>query len=239
MLQFKSEERVMRRSVGGCVGLLALQLMVGAAAAADVIPRYQPVPPAPAYGVAVLAPPYWTGFYLGINGGGGWGRSQWDGVDTFAVSGGLIGGTIGYNWQLGPRWGWVLGVEGDVDWSGIGGTTTVLCPLGCQTRNHWLATARGRVGFAWDWVLPYVTAGLAAGDISAATVALPGGSTTATGWTAGAGVEFGVWRHVSVKAEYLFETLSSFNCGFNCGLAAGGNVSFYANVFRGGLNVRF
>ena len=235
----------MRRSVGGCVGLLALQVMAGAAAAADIVPRYpgyQPAPPA--YGVAVLAP-YWTGFYLGINGGGGWGRSQWDGVDTFAVSGGLIGGTIGYNWQLGPRWGWVLGVEGDVDWSGIGGTTTVLCPLGCQTRNHWLATARGRVGYAWDRVLPYVTGGLAVGDISAATVALPGGSITAAGWTAGAGLEVGVWdnvgvvRNVSVKAEYLFETLSSFNCGLNCGLAPGGNVSFYANVFRGGVNVRF
>jgi opacity protein-like surface antigen len=75
---------------------------------------------------------------------------------------------------------------------------------------------------------------------------VPGGSTTAAGWTAGAGLEVGllhnnvgIVRNVSVKAEYLFETLSSFNCGFNCGLAAGGNVSFYANVFRGGLNVRF
>jgi outer membrane immunogenic protein len=216
------------------MGLLASAVAVGTAAAADLVPRYQPVRRAPIY-----SPIYtWTGFYLGINGGGGWGRSQWDGVDKFAISGGLIGGTIGYNWQPGLSQ-WVLGVEGDVDWSGIQGTTTVLCPFGCQTRNHWLATARGRLGYAWDRFLPYVTAGLVVGDINATTLGLPGGSVTSAGWTAGAGVEFGLLPNVSVKAEYLFETLSSFNCGLNCGLLGNGNVSFYANVFRGGLNVRF
>src|SRR5436190_5907149 len=47
-------------------------------------------------------------------------------------SGGLIGGTIGYNWQFA---GAVVGAEGDIDWSGIKGTTTVLCAPGCETRN--------------------------------------------------------------------------------------------------------
>ncbi len=45
--------------------------------------------------------------------------------------------------------------------------------------------------------------------------------------------------NVSIKAEYLFVDLGEFNCGLNCGLAGNGNVSFYSNLFRGGLNVRF
>ena len=44
---------------------------------------------------------------------------------------------------------------------------------------------------------------------------------------------------MSVKAEYLYVDLGDFNCGFNCGLVANGNVSYDANVFRGGLNIRF
>jgi outer membrane immunogenic protein len=223
----------MKRVFVACVGLLAVAFSAGPSGAADLPPRYQQPYARP----AIYNPMYnWTGFYLGINGGGGWGRSQWDGVDKLAVSGGLIGGTIGYNWQLGQL---VAGIEGDVGWSGIKGTTNTLCPLGCETRNHWLATARGRVGYAWDRFLPYLTAGLAVGDIDAATPGWPAGSITTAGWTVGAGLEFGVVPNVSVKLEYLFIDLGEFNCGFNCGLAANGNVSFYANLFRGGLNVRF
>jgi outer membrane immunogenic protein len=223
----------MRQSIVACVGLLASVLAGGTAAAADLPPRYQPVPKAPFY-----SPIYnWTGFYLGINGGGGWGQSQWDGVDKFDISGGLIGGTIGYNWQMAGQW--VLGIEGDVDWSNIRGTTTVLCAAGCETQNRWLATARGRVGYAFDRFLPFLTAGIAFGDIVATRPGFPAGTATSAGWTVGGGIEVGVVSNVSLKAEYLYVDLSDFNCGFNCGLAANGNVTFYANVFRGGLNVRF
>jgi outer membrane immunogenic protein len=78
----------MKRAGAICIWFFAIVLASGSAAAADLPPRYQPmVARAPVY-----APVYnWTGFYLGINGGGGWGRSQWDGVDRFDVSGGLIG----------------------------------------------------------------------------------------------------------------------------------------------------
>src|SRR5262249_40000791 len=85
------------------------------------------------------------GFYLGINGGGGWGRSQWDAVDTFDLSGGLIGGTVGYNWQFGQA---VIGAGGDIGWSGITGTTHGLCPGGWGTRNQGLCPARGGGGWA-------------------------------------------------------------------------------------------
>jgi outer membrane immunogenic protein len=218
----------MNRVAVACVGLLALA--GGSAAAADFPPYYQP---GPAYNPIYT----WTGFYVGINGGGGWGRSQWDGLDTFDVSGGLIGSTVGYNWQFGQA---VLGAEGDIDWSGIKGTTTLLCPGGCETRNKWLATVRGRLGVAFDRFLPYFTGGLALGDINATPPPfLPGGSNSNAGWTVGAGLEVGLVSNVSLKAEYLYVDLGNFNCGLNCGLAPAGNVSFTTSVFRGGANLRF
>jgi outer membrane immunogenic protein len=226
----------MKRFILGCVGLLALAGAVGSAAAADYPPPYRPAQPQP-YAAPYYAPAYsWTGFYLGINGGGGWGQTQWDGVGTWDLSGGLIGGTIGYNWQFNQL---VLGAEGDIDWSGIKGTSTTLCPVGCETRNKWLVTVRGRLGYAFDRFLPYVTGGIAAGDITATPPVLPGGNASNAGWTVGVGLEAGIVSNVSVKAEYLYVDLGNFNCGLNCGLFPTGNVSFNANLFRGGLNVRF
>ena len=120
------------------VAWLGLMALAGGSASSADLPRYQPVGP------AAYNPIYnWTGFYVGINGGGGWGNSQWDGINKFDVSGGLIGGTIGYNWQVGQI---VVGAEGDIDWSGVKGSTNVLCAAGCETRNKWLATVRGRLG---------------------------------------------------------------------------------------------
>jgi outer membrane immunogenic protein len=68
---------------------------------------------------------------------------------------------------------------------------------------------------------------------------LPGGSISNAGWTVGAGLEVGVVSNVSLKAEYLYVDLGNFNCGLNCGLLPGGNVSFTTNIFRGGANLRF
>jgi outer membrane immunogenic protein len=224
----------MRSGHVGWVGLLAL-VSAGHAAAAD-LGRYRG-PSSTVAPALVYSPIYWKdSFYLGLNGGGGWGRSHWDGVGTSDVSGGVIGATIGYNWRLGPT---VLGVEGDIGWSGIEGSTTIFCPPGCETRNHWLATGRARLGYVFDRFLPYLTAGLALGDIQATVPGFPAGSVTSAGWTAGAGLEAVIDRKVSVKAEYLYVDLGDYNCGFNCGLGANGNVSFYANVFRGGVNIRF
>src|SRR5262249_55260050 len=67
---------------------------------------------------------------------------------------------------------------------------------------------------------------------------LPGGSISNAGWTVGAGLEVGVVSNVSLKAEYLYVDLGNFNCGLNCGLLPGGNVSFTTNIFRGGANPR-
>ena len=153
--------------------------------------RGRPFACAALQGAAVdrCAVPYdWSGFYLGINGGGGWGHSNWSANDTgFGVNGGQVGGTFGYNRQLGN---FVFGVEGDIDWSGLNGTgTSVGCPGGCSTSETWLSTVRGRIGYSFDRVMPYATGGLAVGDIRAAMPGFSGGTSTNAGWTLGGGVE--------------------------------------------------
>ncbi len=158
----------MKRLVLAGLGALAVVTMMGAANAAD-LPRRQAMP---AKAPVFEAPYNWTGFYVGINGGGGWGHSSWSnsfGTADANLSGGLVGGTIGYNYQMGQA---VFGLEGDLDWSNIhGSTNTGICSGGsCETRNSWLATARGRLGYAFDRVMPYVTGGAAFGDIKATPV---------------------------------------------------------------------
>jgi outer membrane immunogenic protein len=213
-------------------GTLACGALAGAAQAADMRYPQQPYVKAPIYNSAFS----WTGFYLGLNGGGGWGRSNWDRVGNLDLTGGVIGGTAGFNWQTGQV---VLGIEGDADWSGIGGTTITACPTGCGTRNDWLVTARGRLGYSFDRFLPYITGGLAAGDIKATTPGFAGASQTNLGWTVGVGVEVAIVANWSAKAEYLHVDLGNFNCGLSCGLVTPDNVSFSANLLRGGVNFRF
>jgi outer membrane immunogenic protein len=212
---------------------ISLLALAGTAAAADLGAR-----PAPYYKAApVYAPAYnWSGFYLGVNGGGDWGRTNWDRTGGFDMSGGLVGGTIGYNYQMGQA---VVGVEGDVDWSGLQGTTNNACAPGCQTSNTWLATARGRLGYVAGRFMPYVTGGAAFGNIKASVPGFAGNSTTNTGWTIGGGIEGALVGNWTAKVEYLYVDLGNMNCGGSCGPALANNVSFRENVLRGGINYRF
>jgi outer membrane immunogenic protein len=181
----------------------------------------------------------WTGFYLGINGGYAWGSSRWSGFGANAnPSGGMIGGTAGYNWQaLGSPW--VFGLEGDIDWTDIKGTfVNAICPAGCQTKNTWQATVRGRVGYAWDRVMPYITGGLALGDVQASQPGFAGVNNTKAGWTVGAGVEAAVAANWTAKVEYLHVDLGNTNCGA-AGCVLPSRVGFHAEEVRAGLNYRF
>jgi outer membrane immunogenic protein len=217
----------------GLVGL-ALGALVSAqcAAAADLslAPLYK-APPA-----EVVQAYNWTGFYFGANGGGGWGHSFWNANTTgIGLGGGQAGGTLGYNRQLGSV---VFGVEGDIDWSGFNGThSTAGCP-GCSTSDSWLSTVRGRVGYSFDRVMPYVTGGLAVGDIRASAPGFAGGTSTNAGWTIGGGVEVALPGNWSAKAEYLRVDLGGFNCT-GCSAPPTNNVSLQENVFRAGVNYRF
>jgi outer membrane immunogenic protein len=216
------------------VGLASAALVGGRpAAAADLslAPLYR-APPA-----EVVQAYNWTGFYLGANGGGGWGHSFWNTNTTgINLSGGQAGGTLGYNRQIGSA---VFGVEGDIDWSGFNGTsTTPGCPTGCSTSDSWLSTVRGRIGYAFDRVMPYVTGGLAVGDIRAAAPGFGSGTSTNAGWTLGGGVEVALPGNWSAKAEYLRVDLGNFNCT-GCSAPPTNNVSLQENVFRAGVNYHF
>jgi outer membrane immunogenic protein len=215
------------------LAVAAASVLAQPAAAADMTPRYpQPYVKAPMYNPVFT----WTGFYIGLNGGGGWGRSSWDRTGEFDLLGAVVGGTAGFNWQTGQV---VLGIESDFDLSDVSGTTSTLCAAGCATRNDWLGTVRGRLGYAFDRFLPYVTGGLAAGDIHATTPGFAGATQSNLGWTIGAGMEAVVVGNWTAKVEYLHVGLGNFNCGLACGLLAPDNVSFHADFARGGVNYRF
>jgi outer membrane immunogenic protein len=226
----------------------------GSTLAADLPPAMPPPPPrAPAAYVPVIPPQYnWGGIYIGLNGGYGFGTSSQDytsiglaSTGSFNIQGAVAGGTIGANFQTGQ---FVFGIEGDGDWSNIKGSTssTNVC-ASCQTSNDWLATLRARAGVAWDRVLLYGTAGGAAGDIKASLPAAPGltaisGTSNEFGWTAGAGVEFGITDNVTAKVEYLYVDLQ--NGSLSCTVAACGGVgsvpvSFETSLVRAGINLKF
>jgi outer membrane immunogenic protein len=224
----------MKRKILMGLGALSMIAAVGTANAAD-LPRRAP---APVYKAPVFSAYNWTGFYAGINAGGGWGRSSFDGTPStgsFNTSGGLVGGTLGYNWQANQA---VFGLETDLDWTNIRGSATCGA-LSCETRNSYLGTVRGRLGYAADRFMPYVTGGLAYGNIKANTTGFAGGSQAKAGWTLGAGVEVAVAGPWTAKFEYLYADLGKYDCGTSCSTTAPQNVKLNANIVRAGLNYRF
>jgi outer membrane immunogenic protein len=227
------------------VATTAICLLAGSALSAAAADLRRPPPPRAQIAAPVLAPLFdWSGFYVGINGGWSWGRSSYDFVGSglgstgdFRTTGGLIGGTLGYNYQVGQA---VLGLEADLGWSGARGSA--LCPGGgaiCETHNRWLGTVRGRVGYAMDRFMPYITGGLAYGNLRANIPGVGASTATKAGWTLGAGVEYAVNRNWSLKAEYLYVDLGKFDCGPACGAVPPTNVKFNTNILRAGLNYRF
>jgi outer membrane immunogenic protein len=197
--------------------------------------------PRPAYKAPIYTAPFsWTGFYVGLNGGYGWGKSSWTSTlgttGDFNTTGYLFGGTLGYNLQTGV---WVWGLEGDLDYSTIKGSTTTFCGApGCETRNTWLGTARGRIGYAWDRFLPFITGGAAFGGIKMTPAGGVSETKTKLGWTLGAGVEYAFMGAWSAKLEYLYVNLGKTTCDIaTCGVAT--DVDFRSNIVRLGLNYRF
>jgi outer membrane immunogenic protein len=184
---------------------------LGAAApavAADLAARpYTKAPPAP-----IAAIYDWSGFYIGVNGGGGSAHTTWDfvGIGTEGshnATGGTVGGQIGYRWQTGQ---WVFGVEGQGNWADFSGdnVSNIFPGDRNRTRINSFGLITGQVGYAWNNVLAYVKGGAAVvGDkfdvYSTATGALLG-STSQTRWggTVGAGLEFGFAPNWSVGVEY-------------------------------------
>ena len=202
---------------------------------------------APAFGADLAARPYtkapaaiainnWTGFYIGAMGGYG----QEDSSDIGTLSGGFAGGTAGYNWQTGNL---VLGVEADAAWSDVGASVTGLGGLAAASAKiRDMGTVRGRIGYAFDQVLIYGTAGYAWADNRMTATLLNvsiSDSHFHSGWTAGAGVEFMVAPKWSVKAEYLYRSFQGETYNFP-GIAVGvASGTLNLNSVQVGVNYHF
>jgi len=219
----------MKRVVLASLVALAAVSAISTANAADLSRRPAMPTKAPLY----AAPFNWTGFYVGINGGGGFGGSTSFSTPfpstSFDTSGGVVGGTLGYNWQMGQL---VFGLEGDGDWSDIRGNAPCVGTT-CSLRNDWLATARGRIGYAYDRFLPYLTGGAAFGNVKTTIAGIGSTDNTEAGWTLGGGVEANLAGPWSAKVEYLYVDLG------NSGSVLGSNANFRTNLVRGGINYRF
>jgi outer membrane immunogenic protein len=202
----------------------------------------------------------WSGCYLGIEGGGNWGKaSETDAADLhpafvglplvapFNLSGVLAGGTAGCNYQVGT---WVFGVEGDLSWTNTNGSANDLPPFNTASTNpvseKWIDTVRGRVGAAWDRALFYATGGVAFARTDVIKCPIIGcidDSQTRTGWVAGVGVEYALWQSLSLKIEYLHADLGTGRY-IPLIITANGStdsrdVRFTDDIVRAGLNWRF
>ena len=166
------------------------------------------------------------------------------GDGSYNVAGGLLGATLGYNWQKRP---WVVGVEGDYALANIAGGSSTCgatspVPHGCATRVDSVGTLRGRIGYAigatGNW-LPYVTGGVAVGELKASDSLFPAsGSDVRVGWTVGAGLEVGLTQNWTARIEYLYLDLGNRQM-FDVVPGVPENVSFTANIVRAGINYKF
>jgi outer membrane immunogenic protein len=220
---------------------------------------------------AHAAPVYnWTGFYIGVNGGAagheattndlnGWGGlgtppyvSPWFKSNTTSAT---FGGQAGYSWQMRN---FVFGVEGDVNYVGASQTfvppnsLATTCGPGCvataTNELTWLATFRGRAGFAVDRILFYCTAGVAVGQVSNSwgwDFVSPirnsfSSSETRTGYVVGGGIEAMLTQYVSLRAEYLHVNLGTSRSTINpFGTPFTSEFTNTANIGRVGLNFRW
>jgi outer membrane immunogenic protein len=219
------------------VAAAALAIAVSGAQAADlpVIPPPLAATPAPADD--------WSGFYLGIHGGYGFGETEISipGLATdYDIDGWLAGVQAGYNFQSGM---WLFGVEADIAYSSIDGSIAVggQTPLTAATDINWLATIRARAGLHYDRWMPYITGGVAFADVDH-TMTVPvafAASDTLVGWTVGGGVEAMLDPNWTAKIEYLYVDLEDVD--FTAGAAAPipGTFDDDFHVIRAGLNYHF
>jgi outer membrane immunogenic protein len=264
----------MRKLLLGSIAFTVL--IAGPAMAADMpvkAPVYKAPPPPAAFA--------WTGFYLGVHGGCGWANTPNPtnyAVDTFEDLGAFTteqangcfgGGQIGYNYQLPNRV--VLGIEADAAWANIRSSFSWNQPPGDPFGdvNSWeskltsFGTVRGRVGYALDQFLPYVTGGFAWGrnrlsstcpsscDNPFAPFPAPDidpQTTTATnthyGWVLGAGLEYAMNQNWSLKGEYLHLDLGvqryNVQVDYDFGVPPGADFGrLRIDTIKLGVNYRF
>jgi outer membrane immunogenic protein len=242
------------------LAISVLSVGVAPAIAADLPAReYNP----PSAMVAPVPVFNWSGFYVGGNVGGSWDSSASTNTaldGTFVSAGsshnsGVIGGgQLGYNFMAAPNF--LVGIEADAQGTSLKGTETSID--GTNSRSAKLdafGTVRGRAGFTADNWLIYGTGGFAWSDgsvtrtqistVAGATppIPAPGGTVetangTRTGWTAGAGVEWGISRNWTAKVEYLYVDFGNSTAVFPLSNRQQ-TGSLTMNVGRIGFNYKF
>jgi outer membrane immunogenic protein len=199
--------------------LAAAAITVGAvapAAAADLPAR---APAAYSKAPAIVEAAYdWSGFYVGINGGGATSNVDWnaDGSPGFASgdegshkpSGGTVGGQIGYRWQMQSV---VFGLEAQGNWADFSGSNASLLFPGQtnQTKIDAFGLFTGQIGYAWDRALLYVKGGAAVTDNKYTAnstlpplVGIDTASETRWGAAVGVGFEYAFAYNWSLGFEY-------------------------------------
>jgi outer membrane immunogenic protein len=228
------------------LALLSTAAVLAPAAAADlsIAPIYKAPPPAPVT--------TWSGSYLGVSGGGAWGkavvRNELTGADQtprMDLSGGIIGLTSGFNIQTGPV---VLGLEGDISATNKKGSAAEFPPnavFNNEVKERWLSTFRGRVGYAQDNWLLYATGGAALANVENTIVSAPGGQISDKqwhwGWTAGGGVEVKLTQDWTAKVEYLYVGLqdkSYFNPAPSLAFPSSQRLNLSDHIVRVGVNYK-
>jgi outer membrane immunogenic protein len=188
------------------------------------LPTYSKAP-------SIAAPVYdWSGFYVGGFGGGGFGNHNVnnalgpntpfaDYTANYSSTGGVAGGEAGYNWQSGSI---VVGLEGDMFWSGIKGNDAAAVAAGNfaitsvdQDNLRWGGSVRVRGGYTVDRWMLFFTGGYAFGDIvhtNTAAGVLPDQFTVhANGLTAGGGIAYALTNNVIGKFEYRYTNFNGYN----------------------------
>jgi len=239
----------------------ALALIGGMAAANAADLAVAPVEPAAPIPYAFS----WTGFYVGANVGYGFAGDDRVGLTsditgflgdfgTLENSGVFGGGQAGYNYQFGN---FVLGLEADIQASGVGDSVNGLSPtIASRAKSdiNWFGTIRPRVGFAWDRALIYATGGVAFGGIDYQFDATDGAlfvhgkdSDTRVGYTLGAGVEYAFTDNWTAKLEYQYVNFGEYKVTGpvvdGAGFATGENITTHATPdfqsVRIGINYKF
>lgn len=175
----------------------------------------------------------WSGPYLGLQAGYGFGRDRAAAASGPAGSrmvlaastdGVIGGGHVGYLLSTEPLTGLgsqnagVLGLEGEVDGTNRGGKGFAPGTPGglgfSATRSDVEGSLRARFGLAAQRVLFYGTGGIAFADIKTSDT-LAGGDRqdyahARTGYTVGGGVEWALMNSLSLRAEYRFSDFGRF-----------------------------
>jgi outer membrane immunogenic protein len=231
-------------------GLFAAGLgcsLISIASAADLPARV--AAPAP---VPVVAVYNWTGVYMGINAGYVWGKDDvtWT---TNGSSVGPAGGQVGWNYQINQ---YVFGIEADMGYTDLKASRASV-PIGAvnamlsTVESRWLATVRGRLGYASGQALFYATGGLAIAEVKffdqlgIATLLTNSDNDIRFGWTVGGGIEWAFSQYWSVKAEYLYVDLGNASHDNLCSAALSCTTGLTTrhemreHVARIGINYRF